>query len=221
MVSATTPDGIAAWTATDPGSFITESQTQASSIQAALSKRQRYTYQWASTAAQTAQTGMVEGSTGYRTDTKTQYIYENSTWRLFTPYAEFVSADVSVVNTTFVNAGAISIDTANSNSTSFVTSSGSNFITFSDPGIYAISVIAAMDTPAGATVSYVLASRSGTASNAAPQLGRGPFSMDSVAALSLSPVWLPSGSLNVWFYYRQNTSAARTMGCRIKVARLG
>lgn len=76
----TTPDSIAypdrSWTSGIVSAFA----VLASSIQTALSKRGLYTYTWSSAALQTAQTGMVIGSQGYRTDLFKRYTYNGTAW---------------------------------------------------------------------------------------------------------------------------------------------
>lgn len=83
MTQLTSPDNIAKWTLQDPGSFVQASQTQGDSVQAALAKRQRFTYVWANDSERTSQTGMVEGSLGYQIDTQVDWIYRNSNWRVY------------------------------------------------------------------------------------------------------------------------------------------
>lgn len=83
MSEVTSPDNIVKWTLADPVSLTQESQSQAASIQAAFSKRERYTYMWNNAGEMAAQTGMTEGSLGYQIDTQYEYIYRSSNWRLF------------------------------------------------------------------------------------------------------------------------------------------
>lgn len=80
MVDATTPDGIAQWEKSDPASLIQESSTQAASIQAAFNKRQRYHYVWADSTERDAEVGMVDGSTGYQLDTRSDYVWSGTAW---------------------------------------------------------------------------------------------------------------------------------------------
>lgn len=223
MVLATSPDGISYWTSTDLGGDIpTESSTQATSVQNALNKRQRYTYGWANASARTGQTGMTTGSTGYQIDTKTEYIYEGGVWRLATPYCEFVSPDTSVTNSVFTNMGALSIDATNSTSTTFATSTGSdNKITFAQPGIYNVGFYAVADAAMGATVSFVLASTVADPTDGANQLMRAPFAADNVAGLAIPALLIPSANYSIYFYYRQNSAGTRTIHGRMRVARIG
>lgn len=83
MADATSPDSIVKWTLNDPVSLTQESQAQGDSIQAAFNKRQRYDFVWANDAARTAQTGMVEGSRGYQIDTRIEWVYLSSAWKVW------------------------------------------------------------------------------------------------------------------------------------------
>lgn len=139
MVQYTNPDAIAKWTSGDPTSIVQESQTQGDSIQAALNNRERYDFVWANSSERTAQTGMVQGSRGYQVDTKSEYIYDNSAWRLSTPHIEF-TASKSIPNANPVGIGTLSIDTPASTSTTFVTAVADGQIRIVEPGIYGITV---------------------------------------------------------------------------------
>lgn len=67
-----------------PAALETESATQATSIETALSTltgvRQILSFKWANAAARTAQLGMSEGDTGYQLDTNISYEYNGSSW---------------------------------------------------------------------------------------------------------------------------------------------
>lgn len=83
MATVTTPDNIAAdddSDAYDPAGAYATLQT---SVQAALSKRENYTFLWADAAARTAETDMVTMSLGFQQDTKTTYIYNGTAWKLW------------------------------------------------------------------------------------------------------------------------------------------
>jgi len=82
-MATTTPDSVYFPLATDAiAPLHTVFANLASSTQTALNKRQRFTFVWANSAARTAQTGMVAGSTGYQVDTKDEYTYTGSAWNL-------------------------------------------------------------------------------------------------------------------------------------------
>lgn len=76
---ATTPDGIAYLTTGSAVNPVTESSTQASSVQTALSLRPFYNYVWANAAGRTGQTGMRPGDLGFQSDTGVAYQYVNAT----------------------------------------------------------------------------------------------------------------------------------------------
>lgn len=80
MAGTTTPDGIAFLQTGDTVTPSAESSAQATTIQAAFSQRQIHTFSWVNPAARIAQTGMIEGDTGYQADTDTYYYYNGSAW---------------------------------------------------------------------------------------------------------------------------------------------
>src|SRR3954466_3358354 len=80
IMGATTGDAIAHLVSGSPINPVSESAQQASSIQAALSNRQLYSYSWANSAARTGQTGMREGDTAYQQDSDQPYWYLGSTY---------------------------------------------------------------------------------------------------------------------------------------------
>lgn len=96
MSSVTTPDSIYYLTTgtSDPASLISESATQAASIQAALLSRQGQNYRWANAAARTGQAGMLVGARGYQADNDTLYRYSaGGTWDVWErPRTTFVPA---------------------------------------------------------------------------------------------------------------------------------
>lgn len=122
--------------------------TLASSVQTALNARQRYTYVWTNAAALNAQTGMTEGSIGYRLDTKTEYQYENGAWRVATPHEEYMAANRTTPTTTLTSAGNMAVQAGDSTSLLVGTPTGLNGgITITDPGIYAISTLSSVTNP--------------------------------------------------------------------------
>jgi hypothetical protein len=116
--------------------------TMASSVQAAFNKRQRYQYVWANDAARVSQLGMSEGAQGYQIDTKTEYQYENGSWRLAAPHAEFMASANLAPGAPVKLLGAFTLDTGNSTSTTFATpDTTAGAIKLVDPGIYATSTL--------------------------------------------------------------------------------
>lgn len=134
----TSPDNIFYEDGATGYSDATNASMQATSIQSALNFRQQYNFVWANAAARTAQTGMVQSSTGYQLDTKTPYIYDNSAWRLQIQYAEYVQASQTLANNSQVGPTTLTINSGTSTDTTF-TSAASGSVTFVNPGIYAIS----------------------------------------------------------------------------------
>jgi len=116
----------------------TNAAMQATSIQAAFNKRQGYNFVWATQSDRTAQTGMSQGSTGYQLDTKSEYIYDNSAWRLKIPHAEYTSSQ-GVPNATLTLLGTMTVQSGFSTDTSFAPSTGTanGGITLARPGVYA------------------------------------------------------------------------------------
>lgn len=76
----TTPDGIYYRDTSSPASLETESATQATSIQNALSNREIQTYKWANATERGSQTGMTEGDVGDQADTNQRWRYSGSAW---------------------------------------------------------------------------------------------------------------------------------------------
>lgn len=75
MTGATDPDGISFAELGDEIDPVTESATQASSIQNALNNRILYSYRWPTVAEKNAQVNMQEGDTGFQSDTNSPFIY--------------------------------------------------------------------------------------------------------------------------------------------------
>jgi len=110
MAGTTTPDSIAYWTTSpsDPASIVTESATQAASIQLALDKRQNYDYRWADSAERSVETGMNFGAQGFQVDTGEGYFFDGAIWKLwdkpvttYTPTVTGTSIGSTGTNTAF------------------------------------------------------------------------------------------------------------------------
>jgi hypothetical protein len=222
MTDPTSPDNIVRWTNSDPASLVSESQAQGDSIQLALAKRERYTFVWANSSERNAQTGMVAGSLGYQVDTKTEYIYDSSSWRIQLPYAEFGSSDVSVATGTYVGFGSIDIDAGQSTSTTFALGSASNYITIVEPGIYSINVFAVADTAVGSGIAFTaIGTHPNMTFDFSYQIARGPYAADNVAMTNLGFYRVAGANQNIYFYHRHNAGSSRTIGADIRVGRLG
>lgn len=114
------------------------SAAEGSSIANLMKNRERFDYTWADTTERTAQTGMVQGSRGYQEDTKTEYIYDNSAWRLSLPYAEYTTTVSNVPDGIAVLLGTYVIDSAQSTDSSMLIMPSTGIIRFVNAGIYSV-----------------------------------------------------------------------------------
>lgn len=139
MSALTSPDNIYYLTTapTDPASMVAESAMQATSIQAALAKRQAITYRWATVTQRNAQTGMNADDIGYQVDVDTEYRYTvggvwqvwNKPWVAFTPaYTNLTVGTTGAVNTGgwSVSSGVATVDFDTTLGTGFAVASGAN-----------------------------------------------------------------------------------------------
>ena len=83
---------------------------------------------------------MVQGSRGYQVDTRSEYSYDASNWRLALSHAEF-TASASTGNASLTLAGTFTLDATKSTNSTFVTPGTSGILILDDPGIYAISSV--------------------------------------------------------------------------------
>lgn len=146
MTANTTPDNIVSATTGDGVTIAAATTALANSVQTALNNRQRYEYVWANAAARTTQAGMVNGSTGYQVDTKSEYIYDASAWRLKLQYVQFDQPSQAIANNTYTAPSALNANSGLSTDTTFVTSA-SGQLTLAQPGIYSISWTATAASP--------------------------------------------------------------------------
>lgn len=215
MADSTSPDGIVYTTTGDNSSLQVIDAQQASSVQAALDKRQRYDYVWSNAAARTSQTGMVQGSRGYQADTKTEYLYDGGAWRLSTPYAEFSTTSLTVPNNTYTAISPLTYDAGSSSSSNFVTS-GTGTLTFVDPGIYIVNQYGRL-TGAGFNGS--------TFTSASPDAVRSTFFFVQPYTGGISTaatvIRTTGPNVTVYFWTFQNSGASQTYSGTIRIARLG
>lgn len=218
-MATTSPDGIGYITTADNVTPSVESSAQATTIQTAFNFRQRYEFVWANAAARTTQTGMVTGSTGYQIDTKSEYIYESSAWRLKLPYAEFSSPSAAIPVTTYTSIGTLTINSSTSSSTTFTTAS-INIITLVDPGIYSISAF--YFDPGGnawGAASHVALYAGNTVTGAPASVGY--FSSGSYSPLAL-PFYRTTSSNQTISFWAFNTSAgSKNVQGTVRIGRLG
>lgn len=133
----TSPDNVYFTSGTQPESSENESSIQASSIQAALSVRQRKSFIWANDADRGTSSGMSQGDEGYQLDTKQRWEFDNGAWRLSLPYAEFSQGNKAVPANTYTAWDGLTINSSASTSTDFAIASSAG-ITLVNPGIYSI-----------------------------------------------------------------------------------
>lgn len=219
-MGTTTPDAIFFPDSTTPWASTSDFSTNASSVQAALAARQGYTYRWPTGLERNNQTGMRQGDRGYEVDTHTDYIYDNSAWRVAVPYAEFTTATVTLASaTTWATPSSISINSSTSTSTTFATTSGGTIVV-ADPGIYMVHVFS-WNSAAGGTGFVCTAIASDYSTNFASQIGRGPFPSTDNVAQSVSYYRFPSANGTFYFAFRQGDTASRTYNATIRIARIG
>jgi len=108
----TSPDNIYFADTGTTSNDVNVSAAEATSVQAALNRRQGSSYQWANAAARTAQTGMVNGSLGYQEDTKTYWSYDGIIWKpLIAPATSYTASFTGltvgngVINNTWFRVG--------------------------------------------------------------------------------------------------------------------
>lgn len=197
------------------------SAAEGSSVANLMKNRERFDYTWANSTERTGQTGMVQGSRGYQEDTKTEYLYENSQWRIAVPYSEFTSPSVSAVDGNWTTMGSLSIDSTQSTSTTFITSVGSNGgITIVDPGLYVLSAFA-VAASATAGVTLIQMSSNSDPNNAASRLARGSFVNTDDTATLTTIQRVAAANTPYYFAILNNSGGSRTINTRIKITRLG
>lgn len=187
---------------TDPSlgeSSEVESATQATSIHNQFLLRERYDFTWANDSERNAQAGMVQGSRGYQTNTKTEYLYDNSAWRLAVPYAEFSTDMASVSTATYAGVTPLTIDSSASTSTTFVTGGVGGYLTVVDPGIYSISWVARGSGGALGAPNFITISDDAARTRL---YSVSPFTSN-VATVAIPFLRLPvaNSRLYVWFYH--------------------
>jgi hypothetical protein len=217
-MATTTPDNIYYNTGTGPQSIATTTAGIASSVQSAFSKRQRYSFVWPTASERSAQGGMVEGSIGYQVDTKTEYQYENSAWRLKTPHIEFTATSPNVGSGDGTLAGNFAVDTTRTNSPAMASAGGIGIITLTNPGLYSISTLSALGIAATGRSFLDLATTaddSGLLYRAPIPTGedKGSIPMPNYnATVSNSPLF---------FKVFQTTGTIRAITTRVRITRIG
>lgn len=227
MTQVTSPDNIVKWTNSDPASIPLASQAQGDSVQAALNNRERYDFVWANSGERSGQLGMVQGSRGYQIDTRTEYLYDNSSWRLSTPHAEYTFSATPITTAgTAKPAGNLSFDSSQSTSSTFTTTSASpatGQVIIVDPGIYAysatVSTVGAVGISARAFVEVSFDSNPATTSQIKSRVTIGVG--EDRTTLSVANVRTVSANQGLFLrFYHQNGSTVSIDG-RVIVTRLG
>lgn len=188
--------------------------THASSVQAALSLRQRYTFVWANATARTSQLGMGTGSTGYQVDTKTEYKYENGAWRLATEYAEFDISNVSVPSGTYTTP-VFTYNAGSSTSASLATSPASGTITVTNPGIYGLSWY--LEGPVAFAGTNFIAISPDTARSSFYAVA--PF-VGNVATAPVPFLNIPGAGTSLYFYIYQATGNTANFRGKVRMGRV-
>lgn len=221
----TTPDNIPYPDTSSPQNQPAYMGATAQGVQNALNARQRYTYVWANATARGAQTGMVQGSTGYQIDTRTDYIYDSGAWRLALSYAEYTS-NQSVNGSTYYSPSTlsqVSSLTTDPNFTTAVVSGSATYISFAQPGIYSLAWTVSFNGVSG-TVEGI-GQFSPTTSTAVP------YSINSTVvnnALRQTTVVMPffrttnSGQpIYLWYYHNSANGTSWNTTTTLRVGRLG
>jgi len=212
----TSPDNIFYEDGTVQYGDATNAAMQATSIQNALNLRQGYNFVWANAAARTAQTGMVQGSTGYQVDTKTLYSYDNSAWRLQVSHAVFDTPSTNITSGVDSACGIFTYNSGLSTDNTFVTSDGatSGLLTATLPGIYAIGSITIFNSNTTTTAAF----RTGTIVSVPyyqiqSTTGRASF-------LSVPNVRVTAANTQLWFTCSHSLGSTQGETTQIRITRI-
>lgn len=190
------------------------SSAEASSVAALMARRQRFDYYWATATQRTAQSGMNQGSRGYQVDTKTEYLYDNSAWRLATPYIEFDGGSQAIPGTgTPTGLTGWSVNGTNSTDTTIVTVSG-QVLTFVRPGLYSLMVTASIS--AIGTTPYMTITEDLAGNN---HVSIGPFVVP-VGTISI-PNYRVSAANTPLYLWAANTVASNVTQRKVRITRIG
>ena len=191
------------------------SAAEGSSVANLMKNRERFDYTWADSTERTGQTGMVQGSRGYQEDTKTEYIYDNSVWRLATPYIEFTGGTQSLSGSGVPDASSgWSVSTTNSTDTTLVTVSGGTF-TFVRAGIYSIMVTGSLSALGSIPYQNVTTDSAGN-----QHVSIGPFSGLPVGTVSIPAFRIASDNTPLYFWIT-NTVASDYTNRTVRITRIG
>lgn len=216
---ATTPDDIYMLDKSGSASLVQESQTQAATIQAAFNKRQRFDYVWPTSVEQAAQTGMVQGSRGYQVDTKSEYLFDNGSWRLSIPHAEYTaSKTIPNAGASSTNVGNFAVDSAHTTDAQFTTPTSDGTITLANPGLYAFSANVDFGTPTITARFFI----EFTTSSGTIYLARAVGNSDTFLSIALPNLFLEVSNFQISLAAYQASGSSRTgVASRLRVTRLG
>lgn len=119
------------------------SAAEASNLASLFALRERFDFSWANASERAAQLNMVQGSRGYQTDTRTEYIYDNSSWRVAVGHIEMTATAV-VPNGAVALVGSFTVDAALTTDTTMATPTASGTVSVVRPGVYAVSSLTTM-----------------------------------------------------------------------------
>lgn len=220
------PSGEAIWYADSltPYSAATISSQEATTLADLMSRRERYSYEWANAGARGAEVGMRQGSLGYQVDTRTEYIYDSGGWRLSFGYVEANAVSLpTTTGTSRIVSGAtpITFDTSASTDTTMVTTGGVS-ITFQRVGIYSVN-LASKETGNNACTgqSQVVISTASTFAEVPGRLANGMFSGALMASAALPFFSVSSPGASLYFFFYNDSGADRTVASKITIGRMG
>lgn len=212
-----TTNGIVKWTNRDPASIVQASQAQGDSIETAFGKRERFDFVWANSAERTGQTGMVQGSRGYQIDTKTEYLYDNSNWRLATSYSEWNHGPQVVGTGVEAQATALTINNTLSTDTAFITTTGAGIINFVNPGIYAVSWTITLNAGAPGTQGYASVAYGPAGANI---ISLAAFALTGGVTVSIPFLRTTASNTTANLRLYQNSGANTTMSSILRIGRI-
>ncbi len=210
---------------TDTADIVAISLAEGNSLAKLMRNRERFDYTWAAAADRTAQTGMVAGSRGYQVDTKSEYLYDSSTWRLALPYIEMTCNTGGVPDGTFWGNTTWTVDAANSTDTTMITNPGSDLLRFVRPGIYSVEAMTHLRN-ASDTANQAVSARSFLDLSAAASVGT-PIHRaymtpgEDLIGFTMPVLRIAAANTDLILYIYKINGVSTLMKSRIRVARLG
>lgn len=206
------PDNSTAW------ATVSDFAVQASSVQTALTARERFTYRWPTVSERNNEATMRQGDTGYQIDTRSEYVFDSGAWRLATPYAEFTTASRPLASTSYIQSGAVTLNTGNSTSTTFASPYLTFHIQVTDPGVYQISLYGVCSIQVDNAFAMV-GIDTDAITNFASQIGRAEFAGDNVAMMTTFYRFASAGGA-FYLYWKQNDTTSRSYSSTVRVLRV-